>query len=76
MRNIIEIEQSLNVSYYRDIDIKRPYNVEKRRLKSMVNFGVLSRYFADSCLVEFKEKEHRSALIMNLGEFIIWRGKK
>ena len=47
------------------INYKRPYNVEKRDLQINVNFRVMSQYFADRCLEEFIDSEHRLALIMN-----------
>ena len=47
-------------------EINRPYNCEKRRLKSFTNFGVTSEYISGRCLEEFKNREHTTALIMNL----------
>ena len=44
------------------INVNRPYNKEKRDLKSYVNFGVISKYFADRCLEDFKDREHKEAL--------------
>lgn len=49
------------------INVNRPYNVEKRRLKSLVDFGVTSQYMSNQCLKEFKNREHGKALIMNRG---------
>ena len=49
------------------INYNRPYNIEKRRLKSLVDFGVTSQYMSKRCLEEFKNIEHREALKMNKG---------
>lgn len=50
-----------------DKNFNRPYNKEKRDLQSYVNFGVISKYFAEKCLEDFKDREHRLALIINEG---------
>ena len=43
----------------------RPYEVEKKDLQDNVNFGVISKYFAQCCLNSFKDKEHKEALKTN-----------
>ena len=43
----------------------RPYNVEKRRITSLIAFGVISEYMAKGCLKEFKNREHKEALKIN-----------
>jgi len=43
------------------IEYYRPYEIEKRRLRSLVNFKVISEFFAKGCLYEFMNKEHQEA---------------
>ena len=47
------------------ITFYRPYTVEKRRLRSLVNFKVISEHFYNGCLEEFKNREHRKAIDHN-----------
>ena len=47
------------------INFYRPYNVEKRLEQSYVNFGVISQYFMDRIMEEFKDQEHKEALKIN-----------
>ena len=47
------------------IDLNRPYNVEKRRLESLVNFRVISKSRMNNCLIEFISRLHKTALIIN-----------
>lgn len=47
------------------INVNRPYNKELRRLKNLINFGVISNYMAVKCSDEFKNKEHSEALKIN-----------
>ena len=68
VKTIDEVSSSIGKKGHNElIELERPYNVEKRRLKSLVNFGVTSEYMSILCLEEFKNREHRSALIMNRG---------
>ena len=66
---------SIKILFIKETNLKdqktefyRPYNVEKRRLKSLVNFGVISEYLASKCLEEFKGKEYALAKIIDRGE--------
>jgi len=63
---------SQEISYERDPEVKefllnanRPYNRELKRLKQLINFGVISNEWAVRVSDEFKDREHRTALIMN-----------
>lgn len=43
------------------IEFYRPYEIEKRRLRSLVNFKVISEFFAKGCLNEFMNREYQEA---------------